>query len=87
MKGPEIAKRGVPRDHWGSFWSYFPGKSKFDFSTVCRRLVRGIKEGWSVIDIVRLNFWVSRFFTLGNRSPFQSVNLSKSREIQIGPMS
>ena len=29
---------------------------------MCRRLVRGIKEGWSVIDIVGLNSWIIFFF-------------------------
>ena len=32
---------------------FSPRKLKYFFSTVCRRLVRGIKEGWSVIDIAR----------------------------------
>ena len=44
----------------GHFWSFLR-KFKIYFSTVCRRLVRGIKEGWSVIDIARLNFWISDF--------------------------
>ena len=56
------------------FWKFF--------STVCRRLVRGIKEGWSVIDIVRLNSWMIIFFIPGNWTYF--CGLSSLRNFLSG---